>query len=459
MKGTRVLLVDDDAEMLEMLRQRLASDGFEVSAARGGVEGISAIEREDVDVVLTDLVMDGADGMAVLAATRRLRPAARVLVMTAFGSLETAIEALRQGAYDYLTKPFKLTEMTVAVERALEDRRLRRENERLRAHVEREDGIGRILGRSARLRRVLEQIQAVAGSDAPVLLLGESGTGKELAARAIHWAGPRRAEPFVPVNVGAVPETLLETELFGHEKGAFTGADRKRPGLFGAAHRGTLFLDEIGDLSVPLQVKLLRAIQDRAVRPVGSSTEIDVDIRVISATNRDLAALVRDGRFREDLYYRLAVVPIRLPALRERPEDIPLLAEHFLRRASRRLGKELAGFADAALGWMCGHRWPGNVRELENVVERAAVLAQGSTIALSDLGTEFALDAGATSLRPTLDELATQYMRRVLRETGGDKQAAARVLGVSVRTIQRKVVAGDTPGEERPRTRRSPRPG
>jgi two-component system response regulator HydG len=452
-----VLVVDDDPEMLEMLRRHLASDALEVSAARGGREGMAAVERDDVDVILTDLVMEGAGGMEVLAAARRHRPGARVLLMTAFGSLETAIEALRQGAYDYLTKPFKLGEVSVAVQRALEDRRLRRENERLRAHVERADGIGRILGGSAGVKRALAQIQAVAESEAPVLLLGESGTGKELAARAIHWAGPRRGEPFVAVNVGAIPESLLEAELFGHEKGAFTGADRKRPGLFVAAHRGTLFLDEIGDLPASLQVKLLRAIQDRSVRPVGSNTEVDLDIRVISATNRDLAARVRGGHFREDLYYRLAVVPIRMPALRERPEDIPLLAEHFLVQACRRLGREPGRFADDALAWMASHRWPGNVRELENVVERAAVLAKGPVIGLADLGTEFTLDAGATSPRPTLEEMEDQYARLVLRETGGDKQAAARILGISVRTIQRRFPEDEPPSPAAAGSRRTRR--
>jgi len=435
----RVLVVDDDAEMVAMLKTHLAGEGLAVVAARGGREGLRAVEREEVDVMLTDLVMEEAGGLEILAAAQRHRPDARVLLMTAFGSLETAIEAMRQGAYDYLTKPFRLDEVSVAIQRALEDRRLRQENARLRAHVEQEEGIGRILGTAPGIRAVVEQIRAVADSEAPVLLLGESGTGKELVARAIHWASPRRGEPFVPVNCGAIPETLLEAELFGHERGAFTGADRKRQGLFVTANRGTLFLDEIVDLPLALQVKLLRVIQDRAVRPLGSNAQVELDTRVISATNRDVAAEVREGRFREDLYYRLAVVPIRLPALRERIEDIPLLAAHFLESAARRLGKPLSGFADDAVAWMASHRWPGNVREMENVVERAAVLAKGPTITMADLGTEFTLDARMPSLRPTLAELEAQYIRRVLQEAGGDKAAAARVLGVSVRTIQRKV--------------------
>jgi len=271
-----------------------------------------------------------------------------------------------------------------------------------------------------------------------VLLLGESGTGKELMARALHWSSARRAGPFVPVNCAAVPDTLLESELFGHEKGAFTGADRKRPGLFAAAHGGTLFLDEVGDLSVATQVKLLRAIQDKAVRPVGGSEDIQLDLRLVTATNRDLATLVQDGRFREDLYYRLAVIPIRLPTLRERPEDTLVLAEHFIRSAALRLGKHLTGFTPEAVEWMREHRWPGNVRELENVIERAAVLAAGPSITLADLRTEFSVASAAASPRPTLDELERQYVRRVLDEVRGDKQAAAKILGVSVRTLQRK---------------------
>ena len=439
MSGVRILVVDDDADMLAMLARHLESDGFTVTTVRGGPAGVAAVMAEEWEVILTDLVMDEVGGMEVLAAAREHRPTARVLLMTAFGSLETAIEAMRQGAYDYLTKPVKLGEVTVAITRALEDRRLRRENERLRARVEADHGIGRILGSSKAIEAVLDQIRAVADSDAPVLLLGESGTGKELAARALHLAGSRRAEPFVPVNCGAIPESLLEAELFGHEKGAFTGADRRRPGLFLTAHRGTLFLDEIGDLPLPLQVKLLRAVQEHAVRPVGSATLVPLDVRLVSATHRDLAAMIRDGQFREDLYYRLAVVPIRLPALRERPDDIPLLAHHVLDAAAHRLGKTLTGFDEAAVAWMAGHRWPGNVRELENVVERAAVLAKGPLVTVGDLGTEFSLAGGMPSLRPTLDELERQYIRRVLDESRGDKPAAARVLGVSVRTLQRRV--------------------
>jgi DNA-binding NtrC family response regulator len=434
----RVLVVDDDADMSAMLARHLESEGMAVVAATGGRAALKALTSQEFDVVVTDLVMDEVGGLEVLAAAGRCRPAPRVILMTAFGTMESAIEALRQGAYDYLAKPFKLAEVTVAVCRALDDRRLRRENERLCAEVERQQGLDRLLGRSRIMQETVSQIRAVAGSDSSVLLLGESGTGKELAAQAIHWASPRRGGRFVAVNCAAVPEALLESELFGHEKGAFTGADRRREGLFAAASGGTLFLDEIGDMPLATQAKLLRVLQDRAVRPLGGTGSTHLDLRIVTATNKDLQAMVKDGRFREDLYYRLAVIPIRLPSLRERPEDIRLIAEHYLRETADRLGKSIDGFEEPALSWIEHHAWPGNVRELENVIERAVVLAHGSRITRADLGTEFTLDEANSPFRPTLAKLEGQYVRRVLDEVRGDKVAAAKILGVSVRTLQRR---------------------
>jgi DNA-binding NtrC family response regulator len=433
-----VLVVDDDADMSAVLARHLHGEDLDVEAAIGGRAALQALASRAFDVVVTDLVMGEVGGLDVLAAASQCQSAPRVILMTAFGTLETAIQSMRRGAYDYLTKPFKLAEVTVAVRRALDDRRLRRENEQLRAVVEHHHGLDRILGRSKVMVDAVNQIRAVAGSESSILLLGESGTGKELAARAIHWASPRRGERFVAVNCAAVPETLLESELFGHEKGAFTGADRRRDGVFAAASGGTLFLDEIGDMPLATQAKLLRVLQDRAVRPLGGTTSVQLDLRIVAATNKDLSGMVKEGRFREDLYYRLAVIPIRLPSLRERPEDIMLIAEHCLRETATRLGKAIDGFDASAVDWMGGHKWPGNVRELENVIERAVVLARSSRIGRADLGTEFTLDQTDSLLRPTLATLEDQYVRRVLDDVRGDKVAAAKILGVSVRTLQRR---------------------
>ena len=434
----QVLVVDNDPEMLDLLRQHLEHEGRIVTAVGSGDDAIKALEHTSFDVVLTDLVMDGTDGWAVLQETQRRQPEARVVLMTAFASLETAIDAIRQGAYDYLTKPFKLAEVTLTINRALDDRRLREENRVLREQVDQRFGFDNLIGRSNAMQSVFDKIRAVTATDATILLLGESGTGKELVARAIHHNSPRRDKPFVAVNCGAIPHDLLESELFGHEKGAFTGAIRKRRGLFAEAEGGTLFLDEIGDIPSPLQGKILRALQDRTIRPVGGSEEVRLDVRVVSATHRDLMALVAEGRFREDLYYRLAVIPIRLPSLRERRDDIRLLADHFLSRAAKAASKRLEGFDEEATAWLLQHRWPGNVRELENVVERAATLARGALITRADLGIEFAPEAAGVGLRPTLAELEERYINRVLEETHGDKAAAARILGISVRTLQRR---------------------
>jgi DNA-binding NtrC family response regulator len=435
----RLLVVDDDPEMVELLRRHLESEGWLAVPATRSADALRLLREQSFDVVLADVVMDARGGIEILAEAQRAQPRSRVILMTAFGSLENAIEAIRHGAYDYLTKPFKMAEVSLAVRRALEDRQLREENRRLQQEVQRQYGFEKLLGGSRAITAVLEQARDVAASEAAVLLLGESGTGKELVARAVHWNGPRRAGPFVAVNCAALPEGLLESELFGHERGAFTGATQKRTGLFVDAHGGTLFLDEVADMALPLQAKLLRVLQDKTVRAVGGREEIRVDFRLISATNRDLPTRLREGRFREDLYYRLAVIPIRLPALRERPDDIPVLAAHFLARAAGALGKRLDGFDPEAAAWLTTHRWPGNVRELENVVERAATLARGPLVTVQDLRVEFAgLTGPDPSLRPTLEELERSYVRRVLEETRGDKRAAARILGLSVRTLQRK---------------------
>ena len=435
----KVLVVDNDAEMVDLLRRHLEHEAYEVVPATKGTDALAALEQDDFDVILTDLVMDEVDGLGILRAAEQRDPRPRVILMTAYGSLETAIDAIRHGAYDYLTKPFKLQQAMVAVNRAVDDRRVREENRRLRAQVRERFQFQNILGRSKPMQQVFEQIRTVAVTDTTILVLGESGTGKELVARAIHQHSHRADGPFVAVNCSAIPETLLESELFGHEKGAFTGAVRQQRGLFRDANGGTLLLDEVGDIPLALQGKLLRAIQDKSVRPVGGRHEVPLDIRIISATHRDLPALVTDGKFREDLYYRLAVIPVRLPSLRERPDDILLLATHFLHHAAGSLGKELEGFDESATAWLTEYAWPGNVRELENAVERAATIARGPRVGLTDLRIELPAPRPAGGrARPTLAELEEEYIQRVLQETHGDKRAAARVLGVSVRTLRRR---------------------
>jgi DNA-binding NtrC family response regulator len=434
-----ILIIDNDAEMVSMLQRHLELEGHVVTGLSSGPEGLLAVQKDEFDVVISDVVMDDVGGLDILSAAASHRPATRIVLMTAFGTLDNAIAAMRKGAFDYLTKPFRLEELSVSVERALADQRVHEDNRRLRRALASRSTFANILGHSRQIRAMLDSVRAVADSDASVLLLGESGTGKELVARALHHASARRDGAFVAVNCAAIPEPLLESELFGHEKGAFTGADRRRHGLFEEASGGTLFLDEIGDMPGGLQPKLLRALQDKAIRPIGGNQTISVSFRVISATHRDLAALAKDGKFRDDLYYRLAVIPIRIPALRERPDDIMLLAQHFLERAAQSSGKAVRGFDTAAVEWLVKHRWPGNVRELENIVERAVTLARGAEVTIGDLGVEFAASAvGSGTLRPSLAELENDYIRRVLEETHGDKVQAARILGVSVRTLQRR---------------------
>jgi DNA-binding NtrC family response regulator len=433
----RILVVDNDAEQVDLLCATLRRDGYDARGATDAAAALAALEAVDPAVVLTDLRMDDMDGLALTRAVRQRAPATRVILMTAFGSLETAIAAMREGAFDYLAKPFRLEEVTLAVQRAIEDRAVREENQRLRQEVAGRHGWDSLIGRSPAMQAALEGLRAVASSDASVLLLGESGTGKELAARALHYAGPRSRGPFVAVNCAAIPETLLEAELFGHEKGAFTGADRRRAGLLQEADGGTLLLDEVADMPLALQAKLLRALQDKSVRPVGSRETVQLDFRLISATNTDLATRVRDGRFREDLYYRLAVIPVRLPSLRERVEDVPLLARHFLERFATEAGKAVTGFAAEAMSWMLAHPWPGNVRELENTVARAVALATGPTLTLREVRPPPGASPAAGAPRPTLAALQDRYVREVLEETGGDRRAAARILGVSLRTLQR----------------------
>ena len=440
----RVLVVDDQRNMRITTGIVLRQAGYEVAEAEGGAAAIERIRSEPFDVVLTDLRMGDVDGMEVLRSAVEISPAVQVIVMTAYGSIESAVEAIRRGAYDYVSKPFKEEELLLRVEKALERRRLLGQVSLLAGEFRDRYGLEHVVGRSAALREVLDRTVRIAPTDATVLLTGESGTGKELVARAIH-AGSRRSDrPFVPVNCAAITETLLESELFGHARGSFTGAVRARRGLFEEASGGTLFIDEIGETTLAFQAKLLRALQEGEIRRVGESVPVKVDVRVIAATNQDLKRAIAEKRFREDLFYRLNVVPLRIPPLRERREDIPLLAAHFLERHNRRTGAARS-FSPEALARLVGHDWPGNVRELENMVEQAAALCEYPVIRPSDIS--FASDAaargpgegGAPSLAEAVAAAERRCIEAALLRCGGDLGRVARELAISSTTLWRKM--------------------
>jgi len=450
MAVTRVLVIDDEESLRHMLSSYLEKEGFAVTLAASGAEGLARSRETRHAVVLCDVVLPDTDGLRLVGELREIDHHQLILVMSAYGSLETAIEAIRRGARDYLAKPFRPEELLIKVRRLIEEERLRAENLRLQRELEGRWTFSTIVGRSAAMERLLEQVAKVASHKTTILITGESGTGKEQIARAIHRHGVRRERAFVAVNCGAIPEALLESELFGHVRGAFTSATGHKRGLFEEADGGTLFLDEIADLPAALQVKLLRAIQEEEIRRVGDTKTTQVDVRILAATSKDLAAEVAAGRFREELYYRLNVVNLHLPPLRERPEDVPLLLEHFLRRFAERMAKEVRGFSKDALAYLLSCPWPGNVRELENRVERAVLLASGPEIALEDLvgGTAPPLpatgDAEAAgpeglSIPAAREALERRLIRRALERTGGNKTRAAELLEISLRALHTKI--------------------
>jgi DNA-binding NtrC family response regulator len=441
----RVLVAEDDADMRDLLVDVLEDAGFETVAAVDGADALAAIERanEHLDLVITDVRMPGLTGADLLRAVTTRRAEAPVVVITAFGSVEQAVEMVKAGAYQYLTKPFATGELLAAVESALAASGPQREQARLRRELP--SAPARIVGASRPLRELFDLIDRAARSASTILITGESGTGKELVARAIHEASERRGM-FMPVNCAAIPSELIESELFGHTGGAFTGAKQARPGLFEAAAGGTLFLDEVGELPLPVQPKLLRALQEGTVRRVGADRERDVDARIVAATNRDLEEQVRRGRFREDLYWRLNVIHVHVPPLRERPIDIPLLAEHFLTRASEAAGRQPLDVSPDTLAVLTAYSWPGNVRELENAVERAVALARGSRLTPDDLperirttGEAAAAIARAQERGLTLRELEREYILETLRRAGGNKSRAAEILGLDRKTLYRKL--------------------
>jgi DNA-binding NtrC family response regulator len=441
-----ILLVDDEPKLRDVLSVALSDLGYRVVEANSGAAALEMLNREDVDLVLTDLRMPEVTGYELLRECKRLDPDLPVVLLTAYSSIKDAVRAIKEGAFDFISKPFEIDELAATVGNALRLHDAVRDNRRLREALAERSGFDNPVGSSPAFRRVLRGIEEVSATRANVLLTGESGTGKEMAARAIHFASPRRDGPFVAVNCAAIPEALLESELFGHVKGAFTGAVSNRAGRFAQAHGGTLFLDEIGDMPLALQAKILRAVQERSFEPVGSTHTKTVDVRIVAATNKDLLDAVARKSFREDLYYRLNVYPIHLPPLRERAGDVALLANHFAQHIASSMGKRITGFSPAALAAMEGYAWPGNIRELQNCVERAIIVARGVVIDVGDLP-DYLLErpagAGPADLPGNLDDelarLERNYLMEALRRAGGVQVKAAEMLGISERSFWHRV--------------------
>jgi DNA-binding NtrC family response regulator len=438
MNKVKILVVDDEAIIRESLRDWLADAGYEVFTAENGSKALELIEKERLGIVIADLVMPGMDGIELMKKAKEIQPSIEVIIITAYASIPTAIAAMKEGAYDYIEKPFCPERAELLIQKLAEHRKIVEENLSLRRRLEERHHFESIITKSSKMQRVIELIKVVAKSNATVLITGESGTGKELVARAVHSHSPRMGRPFVAVSCGALPESLLESELFGHEKGSFTGAYAQKKGKFEFANRGTLFLDEVGEMSGNIQVHLLRVLEEKEFTRVGGNEPIKVDVRVISATNKDLKRAIANGEFREDLYYRLNVVTIELPPLRERKEDIPLLAQHFLNKFALENDKEVTGFSPEATKSLLDYDWPGNVRELENAVERGVILAKGSLVTVADLPQESASLARSVPIGRALREVERNHILSVLNGTGGNYSEAARVLGITRMTLYNK---------------------
>ncbi|MBI5247626.1 MAG: sigma-54-dependent Fis family transcriptional regulator [Elusimicrobia bacterium] len=451
MDKNRILIVEDDLSLSAMLAMDLKRRGHVVETAKSGKEAAAKLSATEYDAVITDLKLGDMDGLEVLTLAKTSHPRTEVLVMTGHGSIDTAVAAMRAGAFDYLTKPVESEELGLVLNKALEHRNLVGEVERLREEVKDKYSFDGIVFSGPPMRKVLDLVQKVATTEATVLILGESGTGKELIARALHEKSSRRNGAFVAINCGALPEGLLESELFGHVRGAFTGADRNKRGLFEEANNGTLFLDEISETTPGLQVKLLRALQEGEIRRVGDNHPFKVSGRLLVATNKDLTRLVAEGKFREDLYYRLKVFPIELPALRERPEDILPLAEHFLRKAKKKLGGKAVKFSPEAADALRRYRWPGNVRELEHVVERVLIMSAGAAITAGDLPPEMqaAPAAGKRGSKATLEDAEKTHILQALDDCGGNQLEAAKRLGVARNTLWRKLKSYGIPAKKK----------
>jgi two-component system response regulator AtoC len=444
--GKSVLVLDDEPNMRHMLSMLLQKAGYEVTGAENGREGLDLLESHVFDFILCDIKMPVMDGMAFLKGSEQARGGATLIMMSAFGAIDTAIEAMKSGAYDFISKPFKTDEVLLALKKAEERESLRSENKQLKAQIRQvkdEYQFGSMLARSKPMRRVFSLAEKVARFDTTVLITGESGTGKELVARGIHFSSARADENLVIENCGCIPENLLESVFFGHRKGAFTGADQNRKGLFEEADRGTIFLDEIGDLPLNLQVKLLRVLQEGEVRPLGSDKTIQVDVRVVAATAKDLAHEVEEGNFREDLFYRLNVLPLHLPSLKRRPADIPLLCDHFIAKLNEKMGMNITAIAKPALKLLLKHVWPGNVRELENTIERAMVLAESDILGVDDFpGLGRAAEVGlfnGYSLKEAKVVWEKSLIEKTLKECNGNRSRAAEMLEISYPSLLNKI--------------------
>ena len=442
----KILVVDDDMSLRKMLEAVLTDDGYDVKEADDGQHAIEFVEEQFYDLILMDIRMTRMGGIEALKRIKKLSPGIPVIIMTAYASVETAREALKSGAFDYLTKPLDIDELKLIVQRALRHHQLEQENRYLRERLDDRFDFSNIIGNSRPMKNLFETLAQVAPTDATVLITGESGTGKEIVANAIHQNSPRCHKPMIKVNCAALPETLLESELFGHEKGAFTGATNRTRGRFQLAHKSTIFLDEISEMTPATQAKILRTLQEREVEPLGSSSTVKIDTRIISATNKDLENEIREGRFRDDLYYRLNVVRTEIPPLRKRREDIPLLADFFLKQYVEKNRKLVKGFTPRAMDAIMRHDWPGNVRELENLVERAVIMTRGDMITLDEFPNT--INHPFSEIDEVKDELSTgrtlkdaekEIIIRTLEETGGNRTHAAKILGISRRTLQLKL--------------------
>lgn len=441
----KVLVVDDDLEMCGLLSDVLKGEGFSAITTHDSLEASKILKKEEFDIIITDLKMKGLKGLDLLEETKQISPLTPVVIITAFGTIESAIQAMKMGAYDYITKPFQMDELILTVRKALENRFLKKEVVRLKREVETRYDFHQLIGKSASMQKIYDLIERIRDSSINVFITGESGTGKELAAKAIHYSGVRKGGPFIAVNCAAIPETLLESELFGYKKGAFTDAKSDKKGLIFEANEGTLFLDEITEMPPTLQAKLLRVLEEREVRPLGDTTSYPIDLRIISTSNCDITSSIQQGRFREDLYYRLKVIDIDMPALRERREDIPILVQHFIQKFSKELKKVVSTVSGDALKILLNYPWPGNVRELENILQRAITLSRHEVISPEDLPPSIIQKADeklfekAMEEKFTLDQLEKEYIRRVLIETGGNKSKAAERLGLDRKTLYRKL--------------------